>query len=152
VPLVFFDPLRDKSSAVEGGTKGAKKDEFASESIIESSYETLKRENNKKEKKKKCGGAGYYAWYRLKYRYYWPIPIPILIPEVSKTTLHGPDGGILYAKLYGTPFPNEPSFSALHRPYYKHTPDMALSGLNICVVLCFHCSVVEARQDVRGIL
>jgi hypothetical protein len=94
VPLVFFDPLRDESSAVEGGTKGAKKDEFASESMIESSYKTLKRENKKK-KKKKCGGAGYYAWYRLKYRYYWPIPIPILIPkvsipQVSKTTLVWP--------------------------------------------------------------
>jgi hypothetical protein len=61
VPLVFFDPLRNKSLVVEGGTKGAKKDKFALESIIESLYETLKRENNKKKKKKKCGGAGYYT-------------------------------------------------------------------------------------------
>jgi hypothetical protein len=31
--------------------------------------------------------AGYYLWYRLRYRYNWSIPIPILIPKVSKTAL-----------------------------------------------------------------
>jgi hypothetical protein len=75
IPLVCLDPLLDKTWEVEG----AKKDEFASESIIYNRRTILQEKLRRWEEKRKSAVS---AGYRLRYRYNWSIPIPILIPIV----------------------------------------------------------------------